>query len=279
MSLLHFARLGGRIATLSGLGFNMVLSDRDIKEEIARGRIKIEPFDPTLVQPASVDLRLGKKFRVFTNTSDAFIDVRTDSPDLTKLVEIDELLPFVLEPGSFALASVYEKISLPDDIAGRLDGKSSLGRLGILVHATAGWVDPGYQGHLTMELSNAVNLPIILYYGMRIAQISFIRLTSPVENPYGSRILRSKYQGETEPTPSKYYQYFDKAALRSNAALRQWLKKGEFHGSVKLFAEALNVTLKTVENWFYREVEPNQANKLKIFQLTQLPQFRPKGWR
>ncbi len=257
----------------------MVLSDRDIKEEIARGRIKIEPFDPTLVQPASVDLCLGKKLRVFTNASGAFIDVRTDSPDLTELVEINELRPFVLERGRFALASIYEKISLPNDIAGRLDGKSSLGRLGLLVHATAGWVDPGYQGHLTIELSNAVNLPIKLYYGMRIAQISFIRLTSPVEIPYGARILRSKYQGEAEPTPSKYYQYFEKAALRSNITLWQWLKKSEFRGSVKLFAKALNVKLKTVENWFYREVEPSQTNKLKIFQLTQLPQFRPKGWR
>ncbi len=187
----------------------MVLSDRDIKQEIARGRIKIEPFDAALVQPASVDLRLGKKFRVFSRTSDTFIDVRVNSPDLTQLIETDELQPFILRPQEFALASILEKISVPSDIAGRLDGKSSLGRVGLLVHATAGWVDPGYQGHLTIELSNAVNLPIFLYYGMRIAQISFIRLTSPAENRYGSRKLKSKYQGETEPTPSKYYQYFE----------------------------------------------------------------------
>jgi dCTP deaminase len=254
----------------------MVLSDKDIKEEVARERIIIEPFEPALVQSASVDLRLGRKFRVFTNTSDAFIDVRVNSPGLTELEEIDELQPFILKPGRFVLASIFERISLPNDIAARLDGKSSLGRLGLLVHATAGWVDPGYQGHLTMELSNAVNLPIKLYYGMRIAQISFIRLTSPAENLYGSKLLGSKYQGEAEPTPSKYYQYSDK--LRSTAALWDWLKRSEFKGSVRLFAEALDVRLKTVEDWFYRGAEPSQLNKLKIFQLTRLPQFEPKSW-
>lgn len=255
----------------------MVLSDKDIKEEIARGRIKIEPFNPALIQPASVDICLGKEFRIFTNTREAFIDVRTKSPDLVRPREIDELQPFTLKPGMFVLASVFEKISLPNDIAGRIDGKSSLGRLGLLVHATAGWVDPGYQGHLTLELSNAVNLPIKLYYGMRIAQISFIRLTSPVENPYGSSKLRSKYQGEIEPTPSKYYEYYDNASLESNAILREWLRGSKFSGNVRLFAKALNVNLKTVENWFYRGAEPSESNKLKIFQLTQLPQFRPKG--
>jgi deoxycytidine triphosphate deaminase len=201
--------------------------------------------------------------------------VRINSPDLTKLTEIDELQPFILEPGRFVLASIFEKISLPNDIAGRLDGKSSLGRLGLLVHATAGWVDPGYQGHLTMELSNAVNLPIKLWYRMRIAQISFLRLTSPAQNLYGSKILGSKYQGEVEPTPSKYYQYSDK--LRTTAALWDWLQSSEFHGSVRRFAKALDVKLKTVEDWFYRGTEPSEPNKLKIFQLTQLPKFKPKG--
>ncbi|MBI4294814.1 MAG: dCTP deaminase [Chloroflexi bacterium] len=194
----------------------MVLSDRDIRAEIERGRIVIDPFDPDLVQPASVDLRLGKKFRRFTRDGSAFIDVRQNSPDLTSFEEIDEIQPFILGPGEFALAAVIERVEVPKDLAARLDGKSSLGRLGLLVHATAGWVDPGWKGHLTMELSNVVNLPIRLYYGMRVAQISFLRLSSPCENPYGSRKLGSKYQGQSEPVPSKYYKYYeDKRSQRS----------------------------------------------------------------
>jgi len=209
-SLLHFAKVDGRIAILSHWGFNMVLSDRTIKEEIAKGRIIIEPFDPDCIQPASIDIHLDKKLRVFRTWRYPFyIDVKQNLDDLTELVEIDEDTPFFLQPGEFVLGSTLESVTLPDDIVGRLEGKSSLGRIGLLIHSTAGYVDPGWQGHLTLELSNVAKLPITLYYGMRIGQISFIRLTSAVDRVYGAEGLRSKYQGQREPTPSRYYQDFE----------------------------------------------------------------------
>lgn len=188
----------------------MVLSDRTIKEELDRGRIVIEPLDPSCIQPASVDLRLGRKLRVFLHHRAGHIDVKQDQSYLTEIVEIDEISPFFLQPGQFVLGMTYEKIGLPDDIVGRLDGKSSLGRLGLVVHSTAGFVDPGWQGSLTLELSNLSPLPITLYYLMRISQVSFMRLTAPAENPYGSRKLGSKYQGQDGPTASRYYEYFQK---------------------------------------------------------------------
>jgi dCTP deaminase len=188
----------------------MVLSDRTIKEEISQRRIIVEPWDPGCLQPASVDIRLDKKLLVFrTWRQPFFIDVRQNLPDLTEAVEIDEDKPFLLQPGEFVLASTFESITLPDDIVARLEGKSSLGRLGLLIHSTAGYVDPGWQGHLTLELNNVAKLPITLYYKMRIGQVSFLRLTSAVERPYGSPELGSKYQGQTEATPSRYYQDFD----------------------------------------------------------------------
>ena len=186
----------------------MILSDKSIKEAIVGGRIVIEPFDDSLIQPASVDLRLGKQIRVFRSTRIPFVDVTQELPDLTELVEIDEVNPFFLHPNEFALGVILENVCLPNDIAGRLDGKSSLGRLGLMVHSTAGWVDPGWKGHLTLELSNVSQLPITLYHGMKISQISFLQLTTPAAHPYGSRGLDSKYQNQDEPTPSRYYRNY-----------------------------------------------------------------------
>lgn len=187
----------------------MVLSDRSIKEEIARRRIVIEPLDSDCIQPASVDIHLDKKLLVFRTWRYPFyIDVKQNLDDLTEVVEVREDKPFFLQPGEFVLASTLECITLPDDIVGRLEGKSSLGRIGLLIHSTAGYVDPGWSGHLTLELSNVAKLPVTLYYKMRIGQVSFLQLTSAAERPYGSEGLRSKYQGQIEPTASRYYQDF-----------------------------------------------------------------------
>lgn len=183
----------------------MVLSDRTIKEEIANGRIVIDPLDQSCIQPASIDLHLDRKLLVFRNTRQPFIDVRKEMPDLTEMEEIPGDAPFILHPGEFVLASTLESVALPDDIVARLEGKSSLGRLGLLIHSTAGYVDPGWNGHLTLELSNVANLPITLYFGMKIGQISFLRLTTPAENLYGSPGLGSKYQGQIEATASKIH--------------------------------------------------------------------------
>lgn len=181
-----------------------VLSDRTIKQEIAAGRLGIEPLDEAAIQPASVDLRLDRQFRIFRATTRPFVDVRVPVDDLTELVTVRRKgEPFIIQPGTFCLGSTVETVTLPDDLVARIDGKSSLGRLGLLVHATAGYVDPGWTGKLTLELSNQSQMPIALYYGMRIAQISFLRLTTPVERPYGSPGLGSKYQGQTGPTPSR----------------------------------------------------------------------------
>ena len=185
-----------------------VLSDKSIAAEIEDNRLRIEPFDSQAVQPASVDLRLDRTFRTFRVTSRPFIDVRQPIDDLTDLVEIDDAAPFILQPHTFCLGSTVETITLPDDIVARVDGKSSLGRLGLLVHATAGYVDPGWTGQLTLELSNQSQMPIALYYQMRIAQISFLRLTTPADRPYGSSGLGSKYQGQSGPTSSRISEEF-----------------------------------------------------------------------
>lgn len=184
----------------------MVLSDRTIKELIKQGRIIIEPLDWKDIQPASVDVHLDGKILVFRNTRRPFIDVRADNGDLMELETVEGDKPFILHPGEFVLGSTIEDIGLPDDHVGRLEGKSSLGRLGLLIHSTAGYVDPGWRGHLTLELSNVASLPITLYYGMRIGQISFTQLTSPVDNPYGSAALGSKYQNQKDPTASRVHQ-------------------------------------------------------------------------
>ena len=185
-----------------------VLSDRTIKQELASGRLVIDPLDQDCIQPASIDLRLDRAFRVFRVTRRPFVDVRQPVDDLTELVTIESEEPFIVQPGTFCLGSTLESVTLPDDIVARVDGKSSLGRLGLLVHATAGYVDPGWTGKLTLELSNQSQMPIALYPGMRIAQISFLRLSSPVDRPYGSPQLGSKYQGQTGPTPSRAFQDF-----------------------------------------------------------------------
>ncbi len=185
-----------------------VLSDRSIKEELALGRIRVEPLWEDSIQPASIDLHLDRVFRIFRVTRRPYVDVREDVSDLTERVVIEPEEPFIVQPGSFVLAGTIEHITLPDDIVARVDGKSSLGRLGLLVHATAGYVDPGFSGKLTLELSNQSQMPIALYYGMKIAQISFYRLSTPVERPYGSPGLGSKYQGQDEPTPSRAFQDF-----------------------------------------------------------------------
>ena len=191
----------------------MILSDRDIRSALEAGRIVIEPFSPDAVQPSSVDLHLDRRFRVFRNSRYPFIDVRQEQPDLTELVEIDAEQPFILHPGEFVLGSTLERVVLPDDLVARLEGKSSLGRLGLLIHSTAGYVDPGWDGNLTLELSNVANLPITLYYGMKIGQISFQRMSSPVEVAYGDARIGSKYRGQRDPTASLYHRDFDRGRL------------------------------------------------------------------
>ena len=186
-----------------------VLSDRDIRRELESGRVVIRPYSPVDLQPSSVDLHLDHSFRVFRNNRYAFIDVRALQPDLTELIRIEGDEPFILHPGEFVLGQTLEWVELPDDLVARLEGKSSLGRLGLLIHSTAGYVDPGWKGTLTLELSNVANLPIALYYGMRIGQISFFEMSSPVERPYGSPELGSKYQGQSEPTASAFHRDFD----------------------------------------------------------------------
>lgn len=183
----------------------MVLSDRSIKLELARGRIVIDPVDPDDIQPSSVDLHLGDGFQVFRNSRLPYIDPECEQQGLTEPVIASVSEPFVLHPGEFALGTTVERIGLPDDLVGRLEGKSSLGRLGLLIHSTAGYVDPGWEGKLTLELSNVANLPIVLTPGMEIGQISFSQMTTPVDRPYGHHELGSKYKGQCEATPSKMF--------------------------------------------------------------------------
>ena len=188
-----------------------VLADRDIRAALDAGRVRIDPYDPRDLQPSSVDLHLDRRFRVFRNNRYAYIDVRAPQPDLTELLTIADDEPFILHPGEFVLGQTQEWVELPDDLVARLEGKSSLGRLGLLIHSTAGYVDPGWKGNLTLELSNVANLPIALYFGMRIGQISFFKMSSPVERPYGSPELGSKYQGQSEPTASAFHRDFEGA--------------------------------------------------------------------
>src|SRR5271157_4619135 len=168
----------------------VVLADATIKRLLDSGRIEIDPYDPALLQPSSVDVRVDRYFRVFRNNLYPYIDVKRPQEGLTELVEIGEE-PFILHPGEFVLGSTLERVALPDDLVARLEGKSSLGRLGLLIHSTAGFIDPGFDGHLTLEFSNVANLPITVYPGMKIGQISFLRMTTPAERPYGSTGLRS----------------------------------------------------------------------------------------
>ena len=194
----------------------MVLSDRTIRAEIEAGRIALDPFDPGLIQPSSVDVRVDRRFRVFHNARYAYIDVRRPMEDLTELVEPPAEEPFILHPGEFVLGQTLERLTLPDDRVARLEGKSSLGRLGLLIHSTAGFVDAGFSGKLTLELSNVANLPITIYEGMPIGQVSFMRMDAPVESPYGSLVAGSKYQGQEEPTPSRFHLNFGAGAAEGD---------------------------------------------------------------
>jgi dCTP deaminase len=189
----------------------VILSDHSIKEQIAAGRIVIEPYSESDVQPSSVDLHVDKYFRVFRNHSMGVIDVFESQEELTELVTIEEGSALMLHPGEFILGSTLERVALPDDLVARLEGKSSLGRLGLLIHSTAGFVDAGWDGHLTLELSNVANLPITIYPGMAIGQISFLKMTTAADNPYGSSVVKSKYQGQWGPTPSRYFENRDKS--------------------------------------------------------------------
>ena len=184
----------------------MLLSDRDLVAEIKSGNLALEPFEPELMQPSSIDVRLDRMFRVFNNVKYTHIDPSLQQDDLTTQVETAEGEPFVLHPGEFVLGSTLEVVTLPDDLAARLEGKSSLGRLGLLTHSTAGFIDPGFSGHVTLELSNVANLPITLWPGMRIGQLCIFRLSSPAEHPYGAAVYGSRYQGQRGPTPSRSWQ-------------------------------------------------------------------------
>ena len=191
----------------------MLLSDRDIRAEVLSGRVGIEPFDPTMIQPSSIDVRIDRYFRVFENHRYPHIDPSVEQPDLTRLVEPADQDPFVLHPGEFVLASTYEVITLPDDIAGRLEGKSSLGRLGLLTHSTAGFIDPGFSGHVTLELSNVATLPIMIWPGMKIGQLCLFRLSTPAEHPYGSGEYGSRYQGQRGTTASRAHLNFHRTNI------------------------------------------------------------------
>ena len=191
----------------------MLMSDRDIKAAIDSKRVVLEPFDPDMVQPSSIDVRLDRYFRVFENHRYPHIDPAEDQPDLTRLVEPAGDEPFVLHPGEFVLASTYEVVTLGNDLSARLEGKSSLGRLGLLTHSTAGFIDAGFSGHLTLELSNVATLPIKLWPGMKIGQLCFFALSSPAEEPYGSGRTGSRYQGQRGPTPSRSYLNFHRTKI------------------------------------------------------------------
>jgi dCTP deaminase len=192
----------------------MLLSDRDIRAEVQTGRVQVEPYDEAMVQPSSIDVRLDRFFRVFENHKYSVIDPSVEQSELTREVEVGPKEFFILHPGEFVLASTYEIISLPDDLAGRLEGKSSLGRLGLLTHSTAGFIDPGFSGHITLELSNVANLPVKLFPGMKIGQLCLIRLSSPAEHPYGSALYGSRYQGQRGPTASRSWMNFHQSDIQ-----------------------------------------------------------------
>ncbi len=190
-----------------------LLSDRDIRAELEADRVVLDPYDPSMLQPSSIDVRLDKYFRLFDNHKYPFIDPATDQPELTRLVEADNDEAFVLHPGEFVLGSTYEAVTLPDDVAARLEGKSSLGRLGLLTHSTAGFIDPGFSGHVTLELSNVATLPIKLWPGMKIGQMCFFRLSSASDHPYGSDLYGSRYQGQRGPTASRSSKNFHRTEV------------------------------------------------------------------
>ena len=186
----------------------VILSDRSLRESIELGRIVVEPFDAATIQPSSIDVRVDGLFRVFRNHTSGVLDVKQDLSGLTELVEIPADGVFMLHPGEFVLGSTLERVALPDDLVARIEGKSSLGRLGLLIHSTAGFIDAGFDGHVTLELANVASLPITIYPGMKIGQISFMEMSTPAERPYGKGATGSKYQGQRGPTPSRYWENF-----------------------------------------------------------------------
>ena len=261
----------------------MVLSDRTIKEELAKQRIVIDPLDEENIQPASVDLRLDRQIVKFVRRQQYSLrDIHSDLTRDTTVEEIPDPQPYVLEPGQFILGSTLEYVELPDDVVARLEGKSSLGRLGLLIHSTAGYVDPGWKGQLTLEISNVADLEITLYYGMKISQISFLRLSTPADRPYGSSGLGSKYQGQVGPTPARSHLEFGEQARAPRnyasepTALKKWLDGSQYEGSVARMAAVLEVERKTAEDWVYGRYEPSHLNRQKLFELTNLPIFSPQ---
>lgn len=198
----------------------MLLSDRDIRREISSGRIHVDPTTEEMIQPASIDVRIDRVFRLFDNHRYGFIDPAQEQPELTRLVTVDSDKPYMLHPGEFVLASTYEHVTLPDDVAARLEGKSSLGRLGLLTHSTAGFIDPGFTGHITLELSNMATLPIALWPGMKIGQLCFFRLSSPAENPYGTGPNLNRYLGQRGPTASRSWHHFHRTVIDDDPAER-----------------------------------------------------------
>lgn len=260
----------------------MILSDHTIKEELRNGNLVIDPLDENNVQPASVDLRLDREILEFHSERYSYLDVREDLSALTEPVLIPDPSPYILKRGTFILATTLEYVELSDDIVARLEGKSSLGRLGLLIHSTAGYVDPGWKGQLTLEISNVANVDIALYYGMKISQISYIRLSTKAEHPYGSESLGSKYQGQRGPTPTRTYLDFNnhKKHLRSYpdepTELRRWLENSSYGGSVSRLAIALAVPEKTVEDWVYGRHEPSSENEVRLFELTGLTKYAPR---
>jgi dCTP deaminase len=260
----------------------MVLSDRSIREALESGHIVVDPLGEGCIQPASVDIRIDRHIRVFLAPEEySVVDVRTNLDGITRPDEIPDPAPYVLEPGEFILANTIENVELPADVVARLEGKSSLGRLGLMVHATAGYVDPGFKGQLTLEISNVARARISIFYGMKIGQISFLRLTTPAENPYGSGTLGSKYQGQLGPTPSRLHLDYGPGGRqgRSYAAgtteLRMWLEESEYAGSVAKLARVAGVEQKTAEDWVYGRNEPNAANAAKLYAITGLSRYAP----
>ena len=258
----------------------MVLSDRTIKEELAKGHIVIEPLGERCIQPASVDLRIDRQIRTFLAPEQySLVDVRTDLDGITQLAEIPDPLPYILEPGQFILANTIENVQVPDDLVARLEGKSSLGRLGLMVHATAGYVDPGFKGQLTLEMSNVARARIAIFFGMKVVQISFLRLSTPADHPYGSDVLGSKYQGQLGPTPSRVHLDFETRSAQQRqypsepTELRRWLDKSEYEGSVVKLARVLAVEHKTVQDWVYGRNEPSVENRIKLFEVTGLSRY------
>ena len=191
----------------------VLLADSDLQAQIESGRVGLEPYDPAMIQPSSVDVRLDRYFLLFDNHRCAVIDPAEQQEELTHRIEVSANEPFVLHPGEFVLGSTYERVRLPDDLAARLEGKSSLGRLGLLTHSTAGFIDPGFEGHVTLELSNVSTLPIKLWPGMKIGQLCFFELSSPARRPYGSGATGSRYQGQRGPTPSRGYLGFHRSEI------------------------------------------------------------------